>query len=115
MLAHPGNSKIVLKDRAGFVKVALMAGASLVPVWGFGENNLYENLAVKSSSVRKWQRRLQKMISFAPILMEGRGVFSYSGGLIPHRRPITVVVGDPIPTGKPDPNPTNERIADIHQ
>ena len=47
--------------------------------------------------------------------MEGRGVFSYSGGLIPHRRPITAVVGDPITTGKPDPNPSNERIAEVHK
>jgi hypothetical protein len=55
-----------------------------------------------------------KAISFAPLLMEGRGVFSYSGGLIPHRRPITVVVGDPIHLGKPDPNPSPERIAEVH-
>lgn len=115
MYAHPGNSKVVLKERAGFIKIALTSGASLVPVWGFGENNLYENLAVKSPSVRKFQRRLQKAISFAPLIMEGRGVFSYSGGLIPHRRPITVVVGDPIHTGKPDPNPSNERIAEVHK
>lgn len=115
MYAHPGDSRVVMKDRMGFVKVAMTAGASLVPVWGFGENNLYENLAVKSPTVRWWQRRLQKAISFAPLLMEGRGVFSYSGGLIPHRRPISVVVGDPIPTGEANPNPTNEQIAAVHK
>jgi len=99
LVTHPYSSKVVLKDRKGFVKVAIRAGAALVPMWGFGENNLYENLVVGSPRVQRWQRRIQRMISFAPLLVAGRGVFSYSGGLIPHRRPITVVVGDPIPVG----------------
>eukprot|EP00811_Abedinium_folium_P032337 NODE_5390_length_1775_cov_49.375607.p1 GENE.NODE_5390_length_1775_cov_49.375607~~NODE_5390_length_1775_cov_49.375607.p1 ORF type:complete len:470 (+),score=80.38 NODE_5390_length_1775_cov_49.375607:85-1494(+) len=114
MLAHPGNSKVVLKNRAGFVKIALMSGASLVPVWGFGENNLYSNLTVGSPALRRWQCRVQKIISVAPLLMEGRGIFTYGGGLIPHRRPITAVVGQPIHTGKPDPNPSSERIEEVH-
>lgn len=115
MMAHPYESKVVLKDRAGFVKIALKTGASLVPMWGFGENNLYENLAISSPSVVKWQRRIQKIITFAPLLVAGRGVFSYAGGLIPRRRPITVAIGEPIKTGDPDPNPSPERIREVHE
>lgn len=115
MMAHPYESKVVLKERAGFVKIALRTGASLVPMWGFGENNLYENLAITSPTVVKWQRRIQKIISFAPLLVAGRGVFSYTGGLIPRRRPITVAIGEPIHTGPPEPNPTSERVKEVHE
>ena len=66
-------------------------------------------------TLRKWQRRIQRVISVAPLLVTGRGVFSYSGGLIPHRRPISVVVGEPIDLGPPDPNPSVERIEQVQK
>jgi hypothetical protein len=115
MLASPFTSTVVLKDRAGFVKMALRTGAALVPVWGFGENNLYENLAVNWPFLQRWQRRIQKIISVAPLMVSGRGVFSYAGGLIPRRRPITVVFGAPIHVGKPNPNPSQEQIQKFHK
>jgi len=115
MFAHPGVSKVVMEGRYGFVKCALESGAMLVPMWGFGENNVYENLAITSPTLRKWQRRIQKMISVAPLLVAGRGIFSYSGGVIPHRRPISVVVGTPIDVGPPDKNPTPERIQQVQE
>ena len=62
----------------------------------------------------KWQRRIQQVLSFAPLLVAGRGVFSYSGGLLPHRRPITVVIGDPIDVGKAVKEPSDARVAEVH-
>lgn len=59
-------------------------------MWGFGENNLYENMAIDSPTIRRWQQRIQRALTFAPLLVAGRGVFSYTGGLMPRRRPITV-------------------------
>lgn len=113
MYSHPHKSKVVLKTRAGFIKVALRTGASLVPVWGFGENNMYENLAQHNPHLRSWQRRIQRIITFAPLLVHGRGVFTYSGGLLPHRTPISVVVGEPIHLEQ-DSEPTPERIQEVH-
>ena len=37
MLAHEGHIELVLKHRRGFVREAILADASLVPVLGFGE------------------------------------------------------------------------------
>ncbi len=37
MLAHEGHIELVLKHRRGFVREAILANASLVPVLGFGE------------------------------------------------------------------------------
>eukprot|EP01062_Namystynia_karyoxenos_P010314 TRINITY_DN13651_c0_g1_i1.p1 TRINITY_DN13651_c0_g1~~TRINITY_DN13651_c0_g1_i1.p1 ORF type:complete len:508 (+),score=149.29 TRINITY_DN13651_c0_g1_i1:105-1526(+) len=112
MYAHPYHSIVVIKKRFGFIKIALRAGAQLVPMWSFGENNLYENLAT-NEGVRKWQRRIQKMISFAPVLVAGRGVFTYGGGLIPHRRPVTVVIGAPLRVEKVA-EPTDEQVQELH-
>lgn len=115
MYAHPYYSKVVLKERAGFVKIALQTGASLVPMWGFGENNLYENLAISSPRLRSLQRRIQRVLTFAPLMVAGRGIFSYAGGLIPRRRPITVVIGDPISVGKAEEKPSPDRIKEVHE
>ncbi|KAJ6617792.1 2-acylglycerol O-acyltransferase 2, partial [Pseudolycoriella hygida] len=39
--AAPNIYKFVLKNRKGFVKIALKTGASLVPAISFGENNIF--------------------------------------------------------------------------
>ena len=41
LFARPGANDLVLKRRKGFVKIALRSGASLVPVYAFGENSTY--------------------------------------------------------------------------
>ena len=43
-----------------------------------------------------WQRWL---FVIPPIFMNGRGMFQYTAGSMPHRRPITVVVGAPVKVG----------------
>ena len=40
--AHPGKSVLTLARRQGFVREALKAGAHLIPVYSFGENDIYE-------------------------------------------------------------------------
>jgi 2-acylglycerol O-acyltransferase 1 len=40
-LAKPGAMELVLAKRKGFVKVAIETGADLVPVIGFGENEIW--------------------------------------------------------------------------
>lgn len=42
--AHPNNYDLKLKSRKGFVKLAIRTGASLVPVYHFGENCLFKQV-----------------------------------------------------------------------
>lgn len=42
--ARPGSVDLTLRRRRGFVRLALQSGADLVPVYSFGENELYEQV-----------------------------------------------------------------------
>jgi len=95
--AHPGSYKLTLKDRKGFVKIGLQYGASLVPVFSFGETDVYDQVDnPQGSRLRKIQELLQTKMGFALPLIKGRGIFNYQFGLLPQRRAITSCVGKPI-------------------
>lgn len=95
--AVPGSLKLVLKRRKGFVKLAVKTGADLVPVLGFGENELYEQVdAITHPWIHKGQLMFKKFVGWTVPLFHARGVFNYDVGLMPYRRPVNVVVGRPI-------------------
>ena len=83
--------------RKGFIKIALQHGAQLVPTFSFGEAYIYN---IRSTQPGTWihtlQEKFKNMVGFAPVLFMGRGLFQYSFGLIPHRKPVNIVVGEPI-------------------
>lgn len=43
--ARPGTADLTLRRRLGFIKVAIQHGASLVPVFSFGENDIFNQMA----------------------------------------------------------------------
>jgi len=95
--AFPGTYKLTLRNRKGFVRVALKAGASLVPVMSFGENELWTALPnPDGSKIRKFQETMKRMLRFTFPVIHGRGIFNYHYGMMPFRRPIHTVVGEPI-------------------
>ncbi|KAK8256269.1 diacylglycerol O-acyltransferase-like protein 2B [Phyllosticta capitalensis] len=95
--AAPGQLRLVLSRRKGFIKMAIRTGADLVPVLCFGENELYEQLeAQQHPRVHKIQLLVKKFMGFTVPLFHARGVFNYDVGMMPYRRPLNVVVGRPI-------------------
>ncbi|KAF2474966.1 diacylglycerol O-acyltransferas-like protein 2B [Lindgomyces ingoldianus] len=95
--ATPGIMRLVLRNRKGFVKLAIRTGADLVPVLGFGENEIYEQLNVKSHPyVHKFQLLVKKLMGFTVPIFHARGIFNYDVGMMPYRRSMNVVVGRPI-------------------
>lgn len=74
--------------------VCISCSASLVPMFAFGENDIYEQLSNPQGS---WLRRVQDAVltrkGIPLALIMGRGVFQYSLGIVPYRKPIYLVGG----------------------
>lgn len=95
--ARPGTADLTLRRRLGFIKVAIQHGADLVPVFSFGENDIYQQMAnERGTTIYALQKRFQKMFGFTLPLFHGRGLMNYNLGLLPYRRRIVSVIGCPI-------------------
>lgn len=115
LLATPGTSRLVLGRRKGFVKLAIRTGADLVPVFSFGENDLYEQVSQKAHPwLHKMQLLFKKLMGFTVPLFHARGIFNYDVGLMPYRRPINIVVGKPIMVQAQE-NPDPAYVEEIHK
>ncbi|PVD19111.1 hypothetical protein C0Q70_21671 [Pomacea canaliculata] len=113
--AVPDRYVVNLKNRKGFVRLALKHGASLVPVFSFGENNIYTQVSnPEGSRLRRFQLFLTHRLGFSPPIFHGRGIFNYTFGLLPFRRPIYSVVGKPIDVIKRQ-EPTEEEVDKLHK
>lgn len=110
LLARPGNVELILKPRMGFIKIALINGVPLVPVFSFGDHALWEQEAnPPGSKLRHFQDTSQRLMQFALPLFHARGIFQYNYGLLPYRRSVDTIVGEPIEVKK-NPNPTSEEL-----
>ncbi|CAI9588102.1 unnamed protein product, partial [Staurois parvus] len=114
--SRPGEHVVTLGGRKGFVRLALENGADLVPVYCFGENDLYEQIRFTEGSWGwKLQLLFQKYVGFAPCLIKGTAVFGEgSWGLNPFPRPLTSVVGRPIRVPH-CPVPSEEEVSHYHK
>ncbi|NWX21071.1 MOGT2 acyltransferase, partial [Aegotheles bennettii] len=113
--ARPGSCTLLLKNRKGFVRLAIEHGTPLVPIFSFGDNDLFDQVRnPKGSWLRKVQHWLQQIMGISLPLFHARGIFQYSFGLIPYRRPIFTVVGKPIPVQRKH-RPSNEEVDQVHQ
>ncbi|KAG7280224.1 hypothetical protein CRUP_037585 [Coryphaenoides rupestris] len=105
----PGVHAVVMRQRKGFVRMALQYGADLVPVYSFGENELFRQVIFSEGSVsRRLQDFFKRRLGFAPCLFLGDRF-----GLLAYRRPITTVVGAPIAVPK-RMVPTAEEVDHYH-
>mmetsp|Transcript_11993 Transcript_11993/g.24513 ORF Transcript_11993/g.24513 Transcript_11993/m.24513 type:complete len:356 (+) Transcript_11993:101-1168(+) len=110
LYSRPGKFKVHLKGRKGFCRIALQTGSTVVPVVGFGENEVYDTVGNEGGGfggwLYRWQVKLMKTFSFSfPIMTH----------ILPRRERIVVVVGAPIGGGgeKID-DPTQEQIDELH-
>lgn len=92
LYARPGATELVLNRRKGFVRLALEHGAALVPVYNFGENELFGQLT--HPLLRRLQELCIHWTGFTLPLVRGRGIFQYDAGFLPRRVPLYTVMGE---------------------
>ena len=111
--ARPGTNDLTLQRRLGFVRLALEHGADLVPVFSFGENELFVQIAPNppGSPLRNAQEWGKRTLGFAPALFAGR--FGPAAPPVPFRRRLTTVIGRPLDVPHV-PNPPPELVASVH-
>lgn len=91
-LCKPGEDVVVLRERRGFVKLALLTGSPLVPVYVFGERRAFK---VQETLTRVVGGLLKRMFRAGVPCVRGRWFT-----LMPFSTPITIVFGHPIPVPK---------------
>jgi hypothetical protein len=104
---------LVLRRRRGYARIALETGCNLVPVVGFGENELYSTW--NEWRVVQWiQRRIGRTLGFTIPIAMGRGLI-LPWGLLPYSRPLRVVTGRSVPVARydgPTDGPAYERLVE---
>lgn len=82
-----GSTKLILKNRDGIFKLALETGSSLVPVYTFGNNNIYNSLSCDLFGI---------LDNFKKIT----GLWLPRGYFLPMRHNFVSVIGKPINVDK---------------
>ncbi|CAH2105857.1 unnamed protein product [Euphydryas editha] len=112
--SHPGEYKVTLSRRKGFIRIAMKSGAPIVPVFSFGETDVFcPANNPQGSLLRKFQEKVKQITGISPIFPFGRGIFQYSFGVLPLRSPINTVVGAPMEVDR-NIEPTDEEVDAVH-
>uniref|UniRef100_A0A7S2HJE3 Acyltransferase n=1 Tax=Helicotheca tamesis TaxID=374047 RepID=A0A7S2HJE3_9STRA len=101
------EERAYLKKRKGIVKIALRAGAPIVPVYGFGHTEMYTVVVDPFGILERLSHMLEA--SLTPFF----GRFGWFLGP-PRRVPVVVCMGEPVVCPKVD-EPSQEQIDEYHQ
>lgn len=107
LMTRPNEHKIYIRSRKGFVKLALEYGADIVPMYVFGENELYE-VSSFLMGFRKW---LQRSFHIGlPV------AFGWKNTLLPLPKPLGIEIGAPIAVKKlQNADISNDDVDKLHE
>lgn len=98
-----------LASRKGFCRHALTSGAPLLPVYIFGQTQLFYTL---SGRLQELLQRASRILRVSIIPFVGR---SWLSPFIPLQQPLTCVVGRPVNQGaEPIPHPSLAQVDELH-
>eukprot|EP00986_Skeletonema_menzelii_P016569 scaffold15059_cov146-Skeletonema_menzelii.AAC.9 len=101
LLTKRGEDILVLSRRRGFVRMALMYGCDIVPIFGVGNSDLFATYSW-GMGVRMW---MQKKLHISIPFFHGRYLSP-----LPYKVPIKILVGEPLRV--PAPKVRGERPDD---
>ncbi|KAJ3127220.1 diacylglycerol O-acyltransferase 1 [Physocladia obscura] len=107
LLMEPGTMDLVILKRKGFARMALMTGASLVPVLTFGETDYINR--VDTPFTRKLSEFTHRLARFAIPVLEGR-----FGIAFPRRARLVTILGEPLHIDNVVKHPTHQQVDEIH-
>lgn len=88
MLCEPGGIyKLALRQRKGFIKLALKHGTPIIPLFSFGEIELFELANPAEGSIGSKFLKFVKWLTRIQLIIPKNGL----AGLIPKRKPLNVV------------------------
>ena len=110
-LEESTEERIVLQSRRGIIRMALQHGADLVPIYVFGNNQVYRGWSGQGvpGLVALNEFVSRKFLGTALLWIVGRW-----GLPIPKRVPLLAVIGKPIRTARVE-HPTDEQIRKHHE
>lgn len=96
--------------KLGFIRLAIKYGRHLMPLYVFGENQLYKRV-----DGFEWLTRLIKRATgmTLPVVQAKYGL--PQAGLLPIATPIHLRYGRPVDVGPPEDNPSEERVEQVFQ
>jgi len=106
---YPGDARtenVFVLQRKGIIKIALRAGACIVPVYGFGHTKLWTIVTDPFGFLRSLSIKLDTSI----VLCLGRWGWPLGAA---KRSPVTIALGEPIDCPKLDA-PTNQQVEEYH-
>ena len=72
--------------------IIFLSRTDLVPVYSFGENDLFLQVGNPEGSwLRAFQRKFKNIAGFSPPVFSGRGIFNYTFGMLPYRKPVRTI------------------------
>lgn len=112
LLSKLGSAELILKKRKGFIKLAMEVGnVCLVPTYAFGETDCFNIVELSHESyLYKFQLWVKRNYGFTIPFFFARGIFNYDFGLVPFRKSINIVVGNPIYVKQRYENPSMDEI-----
>lgn len=111
------KERVFFPARLGFIRLALQAGVPLLPVYAFGENQLYRT----SNWTRALNKWLYKKFKCGNLVIIGQFGLP-STPVIPnplmlpvYRSGMHIRFGDPVDIGPKDENPSDEKVQEAFQ
>ena len=99
---------MTVRQRKGFVRIALETGAQIVPCYCFGNSQVFYTPATDGNNAHSLLARCSRALRTSLVVFWGRW-----GLPVPLRVPLLTVIGTPIPCPKVD-EPSPELVNEYH-